>query len=145
MVVVALAACGDGRVTAEHDSKLVRNRIWIDHIPTSQTDKVNAFAVLTKEARRPAIGAFHKASQWEGQFEAFLYELGGNELRAVFPQNGDRETIKLDARACSESRFDYCLDVEGSKRGVKRYYSKKGWEIRDTEQLDSLRLWERLR
>ena len=40
-----------------------------------------------------------------------------------------REKLTVDARPCRDNGMDFCLDVTGSSRGVKRYYSKKGWEI----------------
>ena len=75
------------------------------------------------------FGVFQAASAWKGQYEAFRYEGHGNELRVVYPQSNERETVKHKARACSDNQMDFCLELDGGTRGVKRYYSRKGWEI----------------
>jgi hypothetical protein len=35
--------------------------------------------------------------------------------------------------------MDYCLELEGSSHGVKRYYSREGWEIGSMRDLDAMR------
>jgi len=85
-----------------------------------------------------AVGLFQATSQWRGAFEAFRYEASGGELRLVFPQTGDRETVRAKARRCSEGGMDFCLELDGASRGVKRYYSREGWEIRGSHDLDAI-------
>ena len=111
-------------VAAEASEQLTLDRIWIDHIPRSERDTIQVFAAITEEP----FGIFQAASQWKGAYELFRYEAHGNELRVIYPQNNDRETIKHSARACKDASFDYCLELSGG-RGVKKYYSRKGWEI----------------
>lgn len=104
---------------------LVTNRIWIDHIPRHDREMFHLFAMLTRQP----IGIFDVRSSWAGTFEAFRYELHGNEVRAVFPQTGARETFSVVAKECNEGRMDFCLEISGASRGAKRYYSREGWEI----------------
>jgi hypothetical protein len=104
---------------------LVLDRIWIDHLPRNERDTIHVFAAISEEP----FGVFQAASQWKGQHELFRYEAKGNELKIVFPQNNDRETVKHNAKRCSENGMDFCLEMSGASRGVKRYYSRKGWEI----------------
>jgi hypothetical protein len=111
--------------TAATGAKLVQDRIWIDHLPRNERDTVNAFLAISSES----IGVFHSGSAWHGQFDMFRYEAHGNQLRAVFPQTGDREQLRTGARECDDSGFDFCLEIKGSQHGVARYYSMKGWEI----------------
>jgi hypothetical protein len=59
-------------------------------------------------------------------------------MRIVFPQSGDRETLTVKPHRCNEQGMDYCLDVSGSTRGVSRYYSRKGWEIRTVDEAEAL-------
>jgi len=112
-------------VVATDGETLVLDRIWIDHIPRNDRDTIQVFAAISEEP----FGVFQAASQWKGQYELFRYEAKGNELRIVYPQSNDRETVKHKARRCSENQFDFCLELDGGTRGVKRYYSRKGWEI----------------
>ena len=84
------------------------------------------------------MGVFQAASRWKGEFELFRYEKHGDELRVVFPQTGTRDRVKARATECNRGGMDYCLELEGSSRGVKKYYSREGWDIgnvRDVERL----------
>jgi hypothetical protein len=117
------------------DSKLVLDRIWIDHMPKNERDQISVFAAISDEP----IGVFQTASVWKGHFELFRYEARGNEIRIHYPQNNDREKVTTKAQRCSERDFDYCLELDGASRGVKRYYSRKGWEIDGAARPDELR------
>jgi hypothetical protein len=110
---------------ADASAKLLTDRIWIDHVPKNERDTVNVFAAVSEHA----VGGFSASSQWRGSFEGFRYEASGGELRLLYPQTGDRETVRGRARRCTEQRMDFCLELEGASRGVKRYYSREGWEI----------------
>ncbi|HWU91119.1 MAG TPA: hypothetical protein VN253_27825 [Kofleriaceae bacterium] len=115
---------GDGATTHD-DSKLALDRIWIDHMPKNERDQVSAFLAITDEP----LGIFQTTSVWKGRFEMFRYEARGDELRIHYPQDNERERVKVNAHRCDEDDFDYCLELDGASRGVKRYYSRKGWEI----------------
>lgn len=135
LLVVALASTAavtawqwtrdDAPATAAADSKLAVNRLWIDHIPKNERDTVQVFVALNNEA----LGVFQAVSQWRGAYEVFQFELSGNEMRIVYPFNGEREKVTVKARTCDEKGFDYCLDLKGASRGVKHYYSLEGWDI----------------
>jgi hypothetical protein len=107
------------------DSKLLVGRVWIDHLPRNERDVIQIFGMIPDEG----IGLFSKRSVWAGDFEGFRFELKGDEVRAVFPQNNAKEKFRAKARTCNERGMDFCLDIEGSDHGVKRYYSREGWEI----------------
>lgn len=126
-IVVAGAVVGYRHFhhTPAHHAHLVQDRAWLDHMPRNDRDSVNVFAVLTQQP----VGIFQAASFWRGQYEAFRYEQKGDEIRIVFPQTGDKETITVTAYECSDGGFDYCLDVKGASHGVKRYYSREEWVI----------------
>ena len=104
---------------------LVLNRLWLDHLPKNAKDTVNVFVAVTEQP----LGVFQAASQWKGSFEIFTHEASGGELRLVFPQTGEKEKVKARAWKCKERDMDYCLELAGSSRGVKRYHSRTGWEI----------------
>lgn len=120
-----LGSSSSEQPVANDGRELVLDRIWIDHIPKTDRDTIQVFAALSEEP----FGVFQAASTWKGQYEVFRHEAKGNELRVVYPQTNDRETIKHNARRCSENQMDFCLELSGGSRGVKRYYSRKGWEI----------------
>lgn len=136
VVAAALWSARRGGVTAPGDGprKLVTDRIWIDHVPRGERDTIHVFVAVSEHA----IGMFQTTSQWRGGFEAFRFEIGGGEMRVVYPQTGDRETVRPRARRCNEQGMDFCLELDGASRGVKRYYSREGWEIRDPRDLDAI-------
>ena len=132
LVLVVVSAVGVGAwrwhstsAVSTSDAKLVQDRIWVDHVPKNDRDVFNVFLALTEQP----FGIFQQTSAWKGSHEIFRYEANDGELRLVFPQNGDKETVRAKARTCNEGGMDYCLELSGSSRGVKRYYSRKGWEI----------------
>ena len=118
----------------DSDKNLITDRIWIDHIPRGERDTIQVFAAVSEHS----VGVFQATSQWRGAFEAFRYETSGGEMRLLFPQTGDRETVRIKARKCNEQRMDFCLELEGASRGVKRYYSREGWEIGGARDLDAI-------
>jgi len=135
--VLAAVVYGGYRMRAHdtaHTTVDVRDRVWIDHLPKSDRDTINVFALLTQQP----VGVFQATSGWKGGFEAFRYEKQGNEIRAVFPQNGDREKITVSECPCDVRGMDYCLEVAGSTRGVKKYYSRKDWIIESRDQVDGV-------
>jgi hypothetical protein len=134
VVVVVASLWGWKRATRPAENRLVADRLWIDHIPRNDRDAIRVFAAVSEHA----VGLFQTTSQWRGAFEAFRYEASGGELRLVFPQTGDRETVRAKARRCSEGGMDYCLELDGASRGAKRYYSREGWEIGSSHDLDAI-------
>lgn len=126
MIALVVVVGVGGWRWARHDAgNLVVNRIWIDHLPRGDRDIVQTVILLDDES----LGLFGGSSQWRGAFELFRYEQHGGEVRAVYPQTGERETIRAHATRCSEGAMDFCLELEGASRGVRRYYSQEGWEI----------------
>lgn len=127
---------GDGEATVG-DTSLLFDRPWIDHMPRTETETVQVFFAVAREN----LGSFLATSRWKGSYEVFTYRAGGGgELRITYPQTRQTETAKFSARRCSERGFDYCLEVAGASRGVKRYYSKREWEGRAAGSLDSAKL-----
>jgi hypothetical protein len=149
LIVAALAALayggvrmlwghGDEAAPAEAvatDDRLALDRLWVDHMPRNERDVFHLFAAITEEP----IGIFQATSVWKGSFEMFRYEAHGDELRILFPQDGSREKTKVKATACSTRDWDYCLEISGSSRGVKKYYSREGWELDGVHGVGELR------
>ena len=135
--IVAAAVYGGYRMRPHHhaDKSLVHDRIWIDHMPRGERDTFQAFLLVSDQS----VGVFQATSAWKGQYEAFRFEQAGDEVRAVYPQTGDRERFTVKARECREQGMDYCLELDGGTRGVKRYYSRKGWEIDGAARPEQLR------
>ena len=110
----------------------VFDRIWIDQLPSKPKDTGNAFVAVTKQP----LGVFQSASQYKGSFEIFTYKASGDELQVVYPQTDEKAKVKARAWKCNERDMDYCLELSGSTRGVKRYGSRRGWEIDESASLE---------
>jgi hypothetical protein len=116
--------------TADRGEKLFYDRVWLDKLPRAETDTVAAFIAVREEP----IGLFQSASAWKGDYELFRYEpQGDGRVVLLYPQTRDKERVGYRAVACSERGFDFCLELQGASRGVRRYYSQKGWEIGASE------------
>jgi hypothetical protein len=129
VVVGALALVrwtGGGDDGGVSEPALVFDRIWIDQLPTKPKETFHTFIAATQEP----IGLFHAGSQWKGDYEVFGHSAGGDQLRVVYLQTNEKETVKVRAWRCKERGMDYCLELAGASRGVKRYRSMQGWEIR---------------
>jgi hypothetical protein len=113
-------------------ANLVFNRFWVDHLPQGEKDTVKVFALWQPES----FGVFADQNHWRLELERFRYEVDGDQVRAIFPWSGDRETFTIKASRCDEAEMDYCLDITGSKHGAKRYYSRHGWVRRDQRSVD---------
>jgi len=130
MAIATTAVYGTYKVTrsdvpAASGVNLAQDRIWIDHIPKNDRDTMQIFLALTSDP----FGIFSAASQWAGKHEIFQYEMTSEQMRLVFPQNGDKEKVTAKAKQCDEGGFDFCLELSGNSRGVKKYYSMDGWEV----------------
>lgn len=128
VAVVAAGVVGVWRWQGEpaaSGKQLLVDRLWLDHIPRNERDTIQVFVATSEDA----TGAFAAASQWRGRFEAFRYEVQGGELRVVYPQTGERETVRVKAKRCTDNGMDFCLELDGASHGAKKYYSREGWEI----------------
>jgi hypothetical protein len=129
LVIVAYLAWlwwrGHKLEAADRGQAIFYNRVWVDHMPKSQTDTFQLFAALTDEP----IGIFQKASQWKGEYEIFRHEgRGDGQIELLFPQSRDKARVSYRAWKCSEAQFDFCLEMSGG-RGARKYFSQRGWEV----------------
>ncbi len=123
-----LGAVGVAALRSESPSgsHLLVGRIWVDRLPTKDTEHFEAFLAVED----PSMGVFQRTSSYEGSFEIFKYEpRGDGKLQMLFPQSKTKVDVKYEAKTCSEQDFDYCLTMSGAPRGASKYVSKKGWEI----------------
>jgi hypothetical protein len=107
-------------------AKIFFHRFWIDHMPREPKEKFNVF-FINGEA---PFGHFGVRDAWEAQLEFFHYHLvprADGEIDFLFGKTNEIQRVKYRAHACDAPGFDYCLDLDGASRGVKRYYSKKQW------------------
>lgn len=115
------------RTVESYGQELFYDRVWVDHLPRSQTESFKIMAAVTQQP----VGLFQTLTMWKGDFERFRYEpRGDGKLQIVYPQTRERDTVSYRAVACEQRDFDYCLELAGNTRGTQRYFSRKGWEVR---------------
>jgi hypothetical protein len=131
---IARLTGGGGEAADGSDPSLILNRIWMDQIPSQPRDTANAFATVSRQK----VGIFQSGSQFKGGYEIFNFTAVGGELRIVYPQTDEKELVKARAWRCKEHNMDFCLELTGASRGVKRYRSMDGWEIGDATRADQL-------
>ena len=121
------------------DPKLIFDRFWVDHMPRSADEKFQPFFINSDFP----FGRFVVRNQWLGQFEEFHYHVIPREpgvLDLLFGSTREIQRVRYAARPCHENDFDFCLELSGTSRGVKRYYSKKDWGAAHSEQEGLARL-----
>ncbi|HZS40417.1 MAG TPA: hypothetical protein VFF06_26475 [Polyangia bacterium] len=131
VVIAGTLAWRAGRRGAP-DAKLLFDRFWIDH---AARDGREEFQALFVDGEHP-FGNFATRTWWTGKWELFHYHLSAREdgtLDIIFPRTNERERVRYRARTCDEQGFDFCLEIEGASRGVRRYFSKKGWEVKNAD------------
>jgi hypothetical protein len=129
------SATVDGLGVEDRGGALVFNRVWIDSRPRSVNDEWKVFYAITEHP----VGGFDGGTFWKGAWERFHYETRGDGgLDLSFPGSRDKERAGYKAWKCHEKGFDYCLELSGTKRGARRYYSQEGWEIGGGSNVDAL-------
>ena len=116
------------------------DRIWIDHMPTSERDKIDVFVMLGE----PSMGGFSTSSAFEGDWAAFEWGLdGGLHLRML--QTDKKHKIKASiVKGAGCEPFDYCLRLKGAPRGSKKYGSMEDWVVNGNETPDPRALVQEL-
>lgn len=117
---------GSDANVADRGQQFFYDRLWVDHLPSTETDTFNIFAAVTEQP----VGVFDRRSVWKGEWELFRYEgRGDGQIELLYPQSKSKARMSYRAWKCTEKKdFDFCLEVSGGK-GPKKYYSQRGWEI----------------
>jgi hypothetical protein len=121
-----LVSCG-GSAEAE-DPGLLAGRVWFEKRPERADEHIQVFFA----AKRPARGAFARASSYEGKYELFEYERDKGKVKLVFPQTGRKAGFDFTIVACDVDPFDLCLELtENPWSGPKKYYGIKETDTDD--------------
>ena len=107
------------------DFSILANRIWIDHIPTDERDKIHVFLLFDD----PSFGFFSNTSSFEGTWAAFEWHLEKGLVLSIL-QN--QTTHKVRPKISSDGHcvpFDYCLKLDGDPKGPGRYGSMEDWVV----------------
>jgi hypothetical protein len=121
----AFAGCscssGDGEATAE-DPSLIAGRVWFEKKPERAEELVHHLFV----AKRPARGAFIRASAYQVNLEIFEYERDKQKVRLVFPQDARKKAFDFKITSCDVDDFELCLELSDNPwSGPKKYYAMR--------------------
>lgn len=106
------------------------DRLWIDHLPASETDLVTHLIVLKHPAEEVG-GVAGRSSQWRVHLELFRYRLRGDRLEMRFPQTNDHVRATVRTWKCKgevKEPFELCLQLKAGRRTLE-LYSREDWII----------------
>ena len=118
------------------DQELLLDRLWIDHLPRSESEKFHILVMLAD----PAVGAFTHTSQFEGDFAAFSWVPDRAGARARYRltmlQARTEHSVRMSVSDKGCGPFDYCLTVQDAPRGPTRYVSMEDWDLEGSGAVD---------
>lgn len=120
-------------------SKHLVNRPWIDHMPTDARDMVGHVVVI--DHREGQFGFTGRSSQWRHFIEGFRWQLDGDKLHFLFPQDQVRTSVQVKTWKCkgeAPAPFDLCMRITNANGGSAMVYSREEWEIDPSDVQDSI-------
>ncbi len=138
LVLVLVAACSSPRqqttqLPDDQARDLLVNRNWIDHWPTTKTDRIHVYRFVPNMGG----GVFQDRTIFKGTFELFMFETTDGEIRFVLPETKEKVTSKfVIENVDGPAPFDLKLTIEGDPRGPKVYYGMRSETDREGRLLD---------
>jgi hypothetical protein len=114
------------------DFAILSNRIWIDHMPTNERDKVDVFLLFDD----PTFGGFSRSSAYEGDWTSFEWSLHKGLVLSMLQSQSKHKVHPKITGGASCLPFDYCLKLKGAPRGSKTYVSMKDWVVNGAQDFD---------
>lgn len=131
----------DDEKSVDHADITWNNRLWIDKIPNTPKEKIDAFIAIDD----PRIGFFQHTSAYEGDFSMFGWNQKDGKVGIEMLQSGKKHRLRMRVTNKDCGAFDYCMEVKGAPRGSKRYYSMSDWVVdsRSIRDGNTLAVWAR--
>ncbi len=128
---VAVGALGTWRYLATPSKGTARlaNQVWIERMPTGERDRIHHMVLI--DHPRAKLGALGFSSRWRANIEGLRWNLSGDTLSIVMPQDDRHAKVKVRTWSCkgeAPKPFELCLELSQGERKF-RYYSMKDWEI----------------
>ncbi len=120
---VTVGCGGDERdaLPAHEAAALLENRNWIDHWPQSADEKLFVYRFTPQMGG----GVFQDRTLFKGQFELFVYEIKGDEIRIQWPHTKQRDRVRFHIESVKGPKpFDLRLVLDGASRGPTVYYGR---------------------
>ncbi len=110
------------------------NQLWLERWPRDARDMVGHLVAIEHDGHR--VGTSGRHSRWRVVSDAFVWGQQGDQVRARFPQTGQRVAFQVRTWKCAGEaprEFELCLELKGQHGGKTqsfRFYSRKDWVIR---------------
>ena len=106
-------------------NELLLDRVWIERIPTSPTDMIAQFAMISDQK----MGVAARGSQWRQMIDIFKYRGNNAKFRLGFPQDKRRLDVSMKAWRCEAPKpFQLCLEIKAGDRTAK-LFSRDDWTL----------------
>jgi len=106
---------------------LLIDRNWLDRVPDTARDRLHVYRFV------PAMGGgvFQDRTLYKGTFELFTFEVHGDTVRIVTPEDGQAHTTKFHIDRITDGAYetDLRLTLDDPPRGPGVYY---GWSNEKT-------------
>ena len=110
------------RVEPGEAARLLVDRNWIDRLPETPRDQLHVYRFV------PSMGGgvFQDRTLFKGTFELFTFEVSGEDLRIVTPEDGKAHPtrFRVDRITDGAGGTDLRLTLEDPPRGPSVYH---GW------------------
>jgi hypothetical protein len=109
------------------------NQVWIERVPRDERDMFFHLIMVEHEDQR--IGVAGRASNWRSHFDLFRWNVRGDVVNALFPQDNKRFSMKARTWACEGEAprpFELCLELKGERQNIK-LFSRREWVVRPGE------------
>ncbi len=133
-----LAACSAPKHQAkqlpdDEARELLVNRNWIDHWPTSKTDRLHVYRFVPNMGG----GVFQDRTIYKGTFELFRFDTVRDEIEFDLVETDQKVTSKFRIEPLDGPHpFDLRLIVEADPRGPQVYYGIRAETDRDGHLLE---------
>src|SRR4051812_37968408 len=98
------------------------NQVWIDHAPRNERDMVRHLILVEVANRR--LGVTGEASRWRMRQDGLVWGLERNQLKVLFPQDGQRVAVQARTWRCEGEAprpFELCLELKRGERTMKLF------------------------
>lgn len=136
----AVGTCYYGSENKAQDR--VKNQMWVDHLPKSETDLFNIVAFIDQDDEDAGLGVSLNQSTWRTEQDLFLWTKDGDVLETYFPQYNVENEFTYKVFECDVKPFTLCMEFNFERPEAhggwqnKKFYSRHDWEIETQAELE---------
>jgi hypothetical protein len=121
-LLVLTPSCGSSdseisEVGGAEARRLLSSTPWLDHLPADEVDIIHLL-----QFDRRSQGLYIHGNAFRGNYDAFVYEATGDELRLTFQADRSRASTRYRIERMKRGGFGLRLTLADSPRGPAAYY-----------------------